>query len=62
MIRFTKYKCMWLTAISTSLARCITCQDVWVQQSHVTKRLLTQYKVNLCRFLAMLLLHNEDQQ
>jgi len=27
-------------AISTSLSRCITCQDVCVQQSHATKRLL----------------------
>ena len=36
----TKYKCTWLTAISMSLPRCIICQDVCVQQSHVTKRLL----------------------
>jgi len=29
-----------LTAISMSLSRYITCQDVYVQQSHATKRLL----------------------
>jgi len=40
MLRFTKYKCMWLTAMSMSLSCCINCQDVWVQQSHATKRLL----------------------
>jgi len=30
--------------------------------SHATKSLLPQYKVNLYRFVAMLLLRNEDQQ
>jgi len=39
MLLFTKYKRMWLTAISMSLSRCITCQDVCVKQSHATKRL-----------------------
>jgi len=62
MLLLTKYKCTWLTAISMSLSRCITCQDVCVQQSHATKCLLPQYKVNLCRFLATELLRNEDQQ
>jgi len=62
MLLFTKYKCTWLAAISISLSRCITCQDVCVQQSHATKRLLPQYKVNLCRFVTMLLLRNIDQQ
>jgi len=45
-----------------SLSRCITCQDVCVQQSHATKRLPPQYEVNLCRFVAILLLRNKDQQ
>ena len=36
MLLFTKYKCTWLTAISMSLSRSITCQDVYVQQPHVT--------------------------
>jgi len=40
MLLFAKYKCTWLTAISMSLSRCITCQDVCVQQSHAMKRLL----------------------
>jgi len=62
MLRFTKYKCTWLTVISMSLSRCITCQDVCVQQSHATKRLPPLYKLNLCRFVAMLLLRNIDQQ
>jgi len=62
MLLFTKYKCTRLTAISMSLSRCITCQDARVQQSHATKRLLPEYKVNLCRFVAKLLLRNEDQQ
>ena len=33
MLLFIKYKCTWLTAISMSLSRCITFQDVCVQQS-----------------------------
>jgi len=33
MLLFTKFNCTWLTAISMSLSRCITCQDVCVQQS-----------------------------
>jgi len=33
-----------------------------VQQSRATKRLPPHYKVNLCRFVAMLLLRNKDQQ
>jgi len=37
---FHKVRCTWLTAISMSLPRYITCQDVCVQQSHGTKRLL----------------------
>ena len=61
MLLFTKFKCTWLTAISMSLSCCINCQDVCVQQSHATKRLLPSYKVNLCRFVAMLLLRNKDQ-
>jgi len=40
MLLFTKFKCTWLTAISMSLFCCINCQDVCVQQSHATKRLL----------------------
>jgi len=51
-----------LSAISMSLSRCITCQDVCVHQSHATKPRLPQYKVNLCRFVVMLLLRNKDQQ
>jgi len=39
MLRFTKYKCTWLTALSMSVFRYIICQDVCVQQSHATKRL-----------------------
>jgi len=62
MLLFTKYKCMWLTAISMSLSLCIKYQDVCVQQSHATKRLPPEYKVNLCEFVAMLLLRNKDQQ
>jgi len=61
MLLFTKYKCTWLTAISMSLSRCITCHDVYVQQSHATKRLLPWYKVNFWRFVAMLLLCSKDQ-
>ena len=53
---------MWLTAISMSLSLCIKYQDVCVQQSHATKRLPPEYKVNLCEFVAMLLLRNKDQQ
>jgi len=45
-----------------SLSRCTTCQDVYVQQSHGTKRLLPQYKVKFWWFIAMLLLRNKDQQ
>jgi len=62
MLLFTNYKCTLLTAISMPLSRCITCQGVCVQQSHATKRRLPEYKVNLCRFVAMLLLRNEDKQ
>jgi len=62
MLLFTKYKCKWLTAISMSLFRYTTSQDVCVQQSHATKHLLPYYKVNLCRLVAILLLSNEDQQ
>jgi len=62
MLLFTKDKCTWLATISMSLSRCLICQDVYVQQSHATKRLLPEYKVNLCRSVAMLLLRNEDQQ
>jgi len=40
--------------MSMSLSRCITCQDVCVQQSHATKRFPPQYKVNICRFVAMM--------
>jgi len=32
IFHFTKYKCTWLTAVSKSLSRCITCQDVCVPQ------------------------------
>jgi len=39
MLLFTKYKCTWLTAVSMSLSRCITCHDVYFHQSHATKRL-----------------------
>jgi len=39
VLLFTKYKRTWLTAISISLSRCITCQDVCLQQSQATKRL-----------------------
>jgi len=45
MFLFTKYECAWLTIISVSLSRCTNCQDVYVQQSHGTKRLPPQYKV-----------------
>jgi len=45
-----------------SLSRCITCQDIYVQQSQVAKRLLLQLEVNIRRFVAMLLLHNKYQQ
>jgi len=62
MLLFTKDECTWLSAIGMSLSRCITCQDVCVQQSHATKRLPPQYEVNLCRFVAILLLRNKDQQ
>jgi len=31
-VSFTKYKCTWSTAVSMSLSRCITCQDVCVPQ------------------------------
>ena len=41
--------------------RCVTCQDVRVQQSNATKRLPPKYKVNLCRFAAMLLLRNKNE-
>jgi len=40
MLLSTNYKCTWLTAISMSPPRCVTCQDLCVQQSHATKRLL----------------------
>jgi len=33
-----------------------------VQQSHAVKRLLPQLEVNLRRFVAVLLLHNKNQQ
>jgi len=62
MLLFTKYECMWLTAISMSLSRCITYHDVYVQQSHATNRLLPWCKVNFWRFVAMLLLRYKDQQ
>jgi len=58
MLLSTKYKCTWLTAISMTLSRYITCHGVYVQQSHATKRLL----VNFWRFVATLLLPNKDQQ
>jgi len=45
-----------------SQSRCITCQDVCVQQSHEEKRLISQLEVNISRIFAMLLLHNKDQQ
>jgi len=45
-----------------ALSCCITCQDVCVQQSHATKSLLSQLEVMNIRFVAMLLLHNKDQQ
>jgi len=53
---------MWLTAISMPLSRCITCQDVYVQQSHATKSMLPQCNVNLWRFVVMLLLRKKHQQ
>jgi len=63
MLLFTKYKYAWLTTISVSLSHYTTCQDVYVQQSHGTKRLLPpQYKAKFWRFVAMLLLRNKDQQ
>jgi len=66
VLLFTKYKCTWLprtnVRISMSLSRCITCHDVFVQQSHTTKRLLPWCKVNFWRFVAMLLLRSKDQQ
>ena len=62
MLLFTKHKCTWLTTISMSLSRCITCHDVYVKKSHATKRLLPRRKVNIWRFVAMLLLRNKDQQ
>ena len=45
-----------------SLSHWITCQDVCVQQSHAAKRLISLLEVNIIRYVAMLLLHNEDQQ
>ena len=57
-----KYKCTCLTPISMSLSLCITCQDMCVQESHATKRLLTQFKVNLCRCVAKVLLRNKNKQ
>ena len=62
MLFFTKYKCTWLTAMSKSLSRWITCPDGYIQQSHATKRLLPPYKVNVWKFVAMSLLRNKDQQ
>ena len=50
------------TAISMSLSRYITCQGVCVQHTHATKRLVPQYKVNICGFVATVLLRNNDQQ
>jgi len=50
------------TSAFMSLSRCIICQDVCVQQPHAAKRQPPKYKVNLCRFGAMLLLRNKDQQ
>ena len=49
-------------SISMSLSRCITCQDVCVQQSHATKRLLEQNKVNLRGFVDTVLLRNTAEQ
>jgi len=45
-----------------SLSCRIICQDVCVQQTHAAKRLLWYLEVNVKRFVAMLLLHNNDQQ
>jgi len=45
-----------------SLSRSNICQDVWVQQSHAAKRLISQLEVNIRRFVAMLLLDNKDKQ
>jgi len=45
-----------------SLCRYITCQDVCIQESHATKRLISELEVNIWRFVAMLLLHNKEQQ
>ena len=44
------------------LSRCVTCQDICVQQLHAAKCQLPKLEVNLSRFAAMLLLHNKDQQ
>jgi len=46
-----------------SLSRCVrsTCQDVCFQQSHAAKCLISQLEVKR-RFVALLLLHNKDQQ
>jgi len=44
-----------------SLSRCITCQNVCVQQLHAAKRLPPYLGVHLRRFVTMLLLRNKGQ-
>jgi len=45
-----------------SLSCCITCQDFCVQRSHAARRRISELEGNMRRFVAMLLLHNKDQQ
>jgi len=56
MLLFTKYKCTWPTAISMSLLAALRVRSSLMQQNACHRN-----KVNLCRFVAMLLLRNEDQ-
>jgi len=64
MLFFTQYKITFNSAISSHCldSRCITCQDVCVQQSHAVKRLLPLFEVNRGGFIAMLLLRNTEQR
>jgi len=45
-----------------SQPRYITCQHVCVQESRAIKRVISQLEVNNWRFVAMLSLHDKNQQ
>jgi len=62
MLLFTKYNNTWLTAISMSLLAALPAKMSAFKGLMQHNACHRQYKVNLCRFVALSLLRNKDQQ